>query len=285
MNQPKGFASVFLIVIIVLVLGVVGYLSFLKKPPEVSKQTNTATQARTSVKEWQELTARIRAMKSVLEDRTWISPPEKGVLLDQYVEISDGSLSVVILDALPDETDPVLRDHHIFLLKRIINADGVHHLVNLIDEAQENPPRQELLLKVLENVSSPLAMPTLREIARSQEFTFAEPLLFFALRSIARWGGEEDIRALFDRVNAEAPGDRQTLSIIVTAAVETRNPEALPFLLGVASGINGENSKDAQLIAIYTLRNYRDDPEAKRLLNDLVHSSDKDVASAASEAL
>lgn len=243
----------------------------------LGEQAPAKSQVPTSVQEWRELTDRIRA----------IGPgPEKDRLIEQYMRLPEKApVSVEILDTLSKETDPILLDHHVLLLQRTIDADGIQRLVELIDEAQDNPTRQELFLKVMENLLSPTAMSALREIARSKEFTFKEPLLFYALRALARSGGEGDVRALFDRINTEAPGDRRKLSFMVTAAVETSNPDALPFLLGVASGMNGKQSEDARLIAIYTLRNYRDNPTVNRLLHDLANSPKQAVASAASEAL
>lgn len=236
-------------------------------------------QVLTAVQEWRKLTDRIRAIEP---------GPEKGALIEQYMDMGISgipSTSIAILDALSEETDPILLDHHILLLQRTIDADGIQHLVELIDEARENPARQELFLKVMENLLSPGAMSALQEIVWSKKFTFKEPLLFYALRALARSGGEEDVRAIFNRINTEVPGNRQNFSFMVTAAVETSNPDALPFLLGVASGMNGKQSEDARLIAIYTLRNYRDNPTVNRLLHDLANSPKQAVASAASEAL
>lgn len=307
MNQ-KGFVNIILIVIIVVVLGAVGYFSFLKKSPKVTEQTNTATQIRTSMKEWRDLTDQIRAMKP---------GPEKDALIMQYLKISDGSLSVVILDAIPEETDRVLFDHDILLLQRIINADGIHHLVYLINKTPKNSARHELFLKILRRISSPAAMPALREIVRNKQFTPENSPLVEATLALVYSGREDDVRAVFDRINLETknrsllewiyskpekaekpegpsredPKDqeiRQKLSsvgITAQSIFDITNPDALPFLLSVASGNDSKNTKAAQEVAIYNLVHFRNDPKTDLLLNDLMRSRDKDIADAASEAL
>lgn len=247
--------------------------------PSVSKPPQSQM-PKISLQEWRELTDRIRASNG----------SEKASLIYEYLRIAyrspQSDVINAILEALPNEPDPILLNQHVFLLRGIIDAEGTRRLVDLIDKAEGDPLQQNLYLRVMEQVTSPAAMPVLREIARSEQFTIQEePLLFFTLRQLAHSGTEDDVRAIFDRINAEAPTDENKFSIMVTAAVEMQNPEALPFLLDVASGNNGRNSKQARLTAVWTLRNYRDNPQTNRLLNDLVNSSDRAIADAATEAL
>lgn len=225
-------------------------------------------------------------LASLLREIRVLGPgPEKDTALALYLEIKEPSLAGAVIDELLIETDRVLRDHHVMLLQRLADHDTIKQLTRLIDQAKADPERQELLLGVFENMISSTATDGLGEIVRNPSFTFREPLLFYAMRSLARSDNPNALRPLFERMdNVETP-TKNDLSIAITAAVEATHPAALPTLLEIASADEGLVSETSRLIALYTLRNYRDDPNVQTLLEKVRAGSDPKLAAAAAEAL
>jgi len=202
-----------------------------------------------------------------------------------YLGILEPALAGAVIEELLVEDDHVLRDHHIMLLQRLADYDTIRKLTKLIDQANGDPKHQELLLRVFENVVSAAATDGLAEIVRNPSFTFREPLLFYAMRSLARSDNPNAMRSVFERVDLTGTLSQSDLSIVITAAVETTHPAALPTILETASAPAGIVSEASRLIAVYTLRNYRDDPLVQSLLEQIRAGSDPRLAAAATEAL
>ena len=294
MNK-KGFVNITLIVLVVVLAGTAGYFSLYK--PTAEQKVDVDDKA--LLKEWNEVAKQIRAMEG---------GQDKSNLLDTYrfayfrgpnPKAANPVLIKAIIESVPDEVDGPFLAQNRAELTNIIDASGVEYLIKLISKNIDDPIKSKRLTQIYSEITSPDAMPVLQKIARDKKnFILKEDgtvraddkterkkitILFGALESLIRSGREEDIRAFYDRFDIsserEFPG-------MVTMAVETKNPKALPFLLDVASGIEKRDNKFARLTAIYTLKNYRDyDPKVKQLLNDLIKSPDNEISSAAKEAL
>ena len=225
-------------------------------------------------------------LASLLREIRALEPgPEKDAALAIYLGILEPALAGAVIEELLVEDDHVLRDHHIMLLQRLADYDTIRKLTKLIDQANGDPKHQELLLRVFENVVSAAATDGLAEIVRNPSFTFREPLLFYAMRSLARSDNPNAMRSVFERVDLTGTLSQSDLSIVITAAVETTHPAALPTILETASAPAGIVSEASRLIAVYTLRNYRDDPLVQSLLEQIRAGSDPRLAAAATEAL
>jgi hypothetical protein len=258
-----------------------------RQPESKLRRSETATKAATTPQEGlsEALAPNLNLPVLLQRIRSLPAGEEKDDGLATLLRVRDRRAVATLSEALAVESDRILRDHEVLLLQQIIDAEGVQHLVEMLDAAAGQHELQELYLSVFDNISSPAGLVALQGLVRSNDFPVTEPLLFMSLRSLARSGRVGDIQAVFDCIDRHEGLNRNELGILTTAAVDVANPDAVSVLTKILDTDGSVNNRSTQIVAIYALRNFRDDNDVADLLRSLSASGDRDVAAAASEAL